>query len=54
MVEVGLLGRRVEDGGGGDRIDDGSTMDQPKEIEVGRRASSSLERDFMAMYVYLW
>ena len=38
----------------GDRINDGLTMGQPEEVEVGRRASSSLERDFMAMYVYLW
>ena len=34
----------------GDRIDDGSTIDQPEEVEVGRRASSSLERDLMAIY----
>ena len=26
----------------GDQINDGSTMDQPKEVEAGRRASSSL------------
>ena len=38
----------------GDRIDDGSTMDQPEEVEVGRRASSSLELDLMVIYVYLW
>ena len=40
--------------GVGDRIDDGSTMDQPEEVEVGRCASSSLEQDLMAIYVYLW
>ena len=34
-------GRRVEVEVG-DRIDDDSTMDQPKEVEVGRRSSSSL------------
>ena len=38
----------------GDQINGGSTMDQPEEVEVGRRASSSLERDLMAIYVYLW
>ena len=38
----------------GDRINEGSTMDQPKEVEVGCRASSLLGRDLMAMYVYLW
>ena len=38
----------------GDRIDDGSTMDQPEEVEVGCLASSSLEQDLMAIYVYLW
>ena len=38
----------------GDRIDDGSTMDQSEEVEVGRRASSLLEQELMAMYVYLW
>ena len=26
----------------GDRIDDGSTMDQPEEVEVGRRSGSLL------------
>ena len=38
----------------GDQIDDGLTMDQPEEVEVGCRASSLLERDLMAIYVYLW
>ena len=42
MVEVGLLGRRVEMEEVGDRIDDGSTMDQTEEVEVGRRSGSSL------------
>ena len=41
LVEVGLLGRRVEVEVG-DRIDVGSTIDQPKEVEVGRRSGSSL------------
>ena len=53
LVEVGLVGRsgrfgnvgdlgmRVE-GEVGDRIDDGSTMDQPEEVEVGRRSGSLL------------
>ena len=34
----------------GDRIDDGSTMNQPEEVEVSCRASSLLERDLMAIY----
>ena len=38
----------------GGRIDDGLTMDQPEEVEVGRRAGSLLERDLIAIYVYLW
>ena len=41
LVEVGLLGRRVEEEVG-DQIDVGSTINQPKEVEVGRRASSLL------------
>ena len=41
LVEVGLLGRRVEEVVG-DRIDDGLTLDQPEEVEVGCRASSLL------------
>ena len=38
---VGLLGRRVEVEVV-DRIDDDLTMDQPDEVEVGRRSGSSL------------
>ena len=38
----------------GDRIDDGLTMDQPEEVEVGRRASSLRERDLMATDHHLW
>ena len=41
FVEVGLLGRRVEVKVG-DRINDGLTVDQPEEVEVGRRSGSSL------------
>ena len=41
FVEVGLLGRMV-DVEVGDRIDDGSTMDQPEVVEVGRRSGSVL------------
>ena len=33
-----------------DQIDDGLTMHQPEEVEVGCRASSSLERDLMTIY----
>ena len=38
---VGDLGRRVEEEVD-DQIDDGLTMDQPEEIELGRRSGSSL------------
>ena len=38
----------------GDRIDDGTTMDQHEEVGVGCRASSLLERDFMATDNHLW
>ena len=42
-LDVGLACGRWEVGEEvGDRIDDGSRMDQPEEVEVGRRASSLL------------